>query len=163
MKISIAMATAAALMMAGSASAQDGPQVDTMTGTLSDVKVVGGIGEKAMDYRSASWTETLSIKLSSGETIAVTQHCVGMGQPEGSLFDRHVACDGKSGDNSGSLILGCNVETVDGAATGNEMSCMGFFQGKTGTVKDHAALETAYYRFTSEGGGTVQGTSHWIR
>ena len=159
MKIKIALALTAALTMAGTASAQDGPQVDTMTGTLADVKIVGGIGPESKQYSSASWTEDLTISLANGSSIKVTQQCVGMGQPEGSLFDRHVSCSGQSGDSSGSTILGCYIETD----AGNEMSCTGFFQGKTGNIKDHAALETAYYKFNMKGGGTVQGASHWIR
>ena len=78
---------------------------------------------------------------------------------QGSLFDRHVSCSGQSGESSGSTIFGCNIATDDG----NEMSCTGYFEGKAGNVKDHAALETAYYKFNTDDGGTVQGSSHWIR
>lgn len=159
MKITFTLALTAALTMAGTANAQDGPQVDTATGTLSDVNVVGGIGPETTQYLSASWTENLTIKLADGNSITVTKQCVGMGQPEGSLFDRHVSCNGQSGESSGSLVLGCDIETDDGL----EMSCVGFLQGKTGEIKDHAALETAYYKFGAESGGTVQGSSHWIR
>lgn len=84
MKITIALALTAALTIAGAANAQKGPQVDTMTGTLADVKVVGGIGRKAERYLSASWTEKLNLKLADGSSITVTQQCVGMGQPEGA-------------------------------------------------------------------------------
>lgn len=159
MKITIALALTAALTMTSAANAQDGPRVDTMTGMLADVKIVGGIGPKAEEYLSASWTEKLSLALANGNNIAVTQTCVGMGQPERSLFDRHVTCNAQSGESSGSVIFGCNVETDDR----NEMSYMGFFQGKIGNVKDHAALETAYYKFGTDNSGTVEGITHWIR
>lgn len=159
MKITMALALTAALTIAGAANAQKGPQVDTMTGTLADVNVVGGLGPKGERYLSASWTENLTMKLADGSSITVTQQCVGMGQPDGSLFDRHVSCNGQSGESSGSAIYGCNIETDDG----NEMSCVGYFQGKTGEVKDHVALETAYYKFGAESGGTVQGSTHWIK
>ncbi len=159
-KITVGLTAIAALFAASGAAAQDDPRVDIITGTLSDVKIIGGIGPKQTAYQSASWTETLSIKQPSGRTVRVTNTCIGMGQPEGSLFDRHVACDGKSGEASGSSIMGCNIETENG----NEMSCTGYFQGKTGDIKDHASLETAYYKFDTEGGGgTVQGTAHWIK
>lgn len=149
----------AGLILAGAASAQDMAYY-TSHSTLKDLKVMGGFGPEGADYRSASWSGTEYVTASSGEEIVANFSCLGMDQPAGSLFDRHVTCDyvSDSGGEAGSLIAGCMTETEDGG----EMSCTGYFQGKTGELEGHVALVTEYYKF-SEDGGTTTSTGQWIR
>lgn len=160
MKLTIALAVTAALTTASAASAQE-MMTWTAESKVTDVKVVGGIGPKADTFRSASWNQTTSASSSTGTTTTITTSCVGMDQPVGSLYDRHLTCNSSTSDGAtGSSIMGCMKENE----SGSEMSCSGYFQGKTGNVKDHAALVTEYYRFTE--GSTTGGsrsTGHWIR
>ncbi|WP_299196290.1 hypothetical protein [uncultured Erythrobacter sp.] len=158
-----AIVVCAALTMASSALAEAHEEEGAMPsphfefeGTLSGVSVVGGVGGEVF---GASWTETLSVGDGDGG-VTVTSQCAGMDQPEGSLFDRHFTCTQSTEDgSSGAVLFGCNVENDEG----NEMSCYGYFEGKSGAVEGHVSLETAYYWMNPDGTGRVVGSGQWIR
>lgn len=122
-------------------------------GTMSDIMVTGGVGDESY---GASWTETLTI----GGGVTVIGKCVGMDQPESSLFDRHFTCSQQTEDGSskGAVLFGCNVMNDEGS----EMSCYGYFEGKEGAVEGNSAMETAYYWFGSDGTGKIVGSGQWI-
>jgi len=162
MKLYSAIAAGAALALASGALAEAHEEEAAMpsphyefAGTMQDVEVVGGIG----DAYAASWTETLTI--GQGElSTEVTSKCAGMDQPDGSLFDRHFTCSQESTSGAtGVVLFGCNVPEE----TSSVMSCYGYFEGKSGDVEGHAALETAFYTFGSEGTGTIVGSGQWIK
>ena len=159
-KITTALIAGTALAFTGAAMADDHAEAPHPTyiieGTMSDTKLVSGIGEDDA-YLSASWNEKLTIKRLDGSVmVELTSQCVGMGQPEGDLFDRHVACTHRDGNGStGSVIMGCGRHG-DGV-----MSCMGRFQGKEGNVKDEWAMMVVHYEWTSDDGGTVKGSGFW--
>ncbi|MEP3051819.1 MAG: hypothetical protein ABJP48_03660 [Erythrobacter sp.] len=166
MKISSAFAAGAALFLASGTyavaqeeAASEGPNVYTFTGTIEGTTVVGGVGAEGEETIGASWTENFVIT-SSGNATEVTANCVGMDQPSNSLFDRHFACSAADGEGqAGGMVFGCNNENEEKS----EMSCVGYFQGREGGVAGHVSLLTAYYWFTPEGTGRVQGSGHWIR
>ncbi|MEL6876044.1 MAG: hypothetical protein AAGM33_11270 [Pseudomonadota bacterium] len=162
----IMLATAGALLAAGTAQADNhasgsdmkGPMVYTSTGTIK-ADLVGGVGPKKDLYVGATWSEELKINTAEGNMVSVKAQCVGMSMPERRPFERHVTCDMDDGDGGkGSVIYGCNPD-VDPAT----MRCMGMFEGKGGSVDGHASLVTAFYKFNDDGTGTVQGSGHWIR
>lgn len=157
------IAAGAALTIASSAladahmEASEAPPVHfDWEGTLSDVTIVGGVGDEVY---GGAWTETLTIG-DGDNAVTVTSKCIGMDQPEGSLFDRHFTCTQSTADGSaGAVLYGCNVENDNGS----EMGCYGYFQGKAGGVEGRVALETGYYWFSEDGGGRVVGSGQWIR
>lgn len=163
MKLASAIAAGAALVLATGALAEaheeggeamPSPHFE-FTGTMQVTALVGGIN----DSYAASWTETLTI--GEGEnTVTVTGTCAGMDQPDGSLFDRHFTCSQEAGDGSkGATLVGCNVPEE----MPNVMMCYGYFEGTAGAVEGHAALETYYYTFGSDGTGTIVGSGQWVR
>ena len=161
-KITTTLIAGTALAFTGAAMADDHAEEPSNTyiisGTMSDTQLVGGLGGDSEPYLSASWSETLTITGPDGTVRAeLTSTCVGMGQPEGDLFDRHVSCTHDNGQGStGGLIMGCSN---DG---GGEMTCMGRFVGKTGNVEGHGALHVVHYQWTSDDGGTVNGSGYWL-
>ena len=163
-----ALAAGAALLIATGAQADgheeaaapSGPTTYTMTGSVAGITLVGGTGRGDDLSYGASWTEAVTVTSSTGTVTDITANCIGMDQPSNSLFDRHFTCTVSDGESQeGALIFGCNKENE----AGNEMSCVGYLQGKEGEIAEHVALVTSYYRFMSDGTGTVQGTGHWIR
>ena len=160
-KLTTALIAGTVITFSGAALAQDEGEEPHPTyiieGTMSDTKLVSGLGEDN-DYLSASWNEKLTITGPDGTVRAeLTSTCVGMGQPSGDLFDRHVSCTHDNGKGStGGLIMGCSN---DG---GGEMTCMGRFVGKTGNVKGDGALHIVQYKWTSDDGGTVNGSGYWL-
>ena len=161
-KLTTTLIAGAAIAISGAALAQDDGEEPSRTyiisGTMSDTKLVGGLGGDPDRYLSASWSETLTISGPDGTVRAeLTSSCVGMGQPEGNLFDRHVSCTHDNGKgSSGGVIMGCNYEG------GGVMNCMGRFQGKTGTVEGDGAMMVVQYKWTSDDGGTVNGSGYWL-
>ena len=161
-RITTTLIAGTALAFAGAALADDHVEAPSnsyiISGTMSDTKLVGGLGENGDPYLSASWNETLTITGPDGTVRAnLTSSCVGMGQPDGDLFDRHVACTHDNGQGSaGGVIMGCSN---DG---GGEMSCMGRFAGREGNVKGDGALMVVHYQWTSDDGGTVNGSGYWL-
>ena len=160
-KLTTAIAACAALTLATGALAEaheEGGEAMSphfeYEGALSDMAIVGGVGGEVF---GASWTETLNINV-GGNMITVTSKCMGMDQPEGSMFDRHFTCTQSAGESSGAVIFGCNVENEEG----NEMSCYGYFEGKTGNVEGNNAMHTAYYWFMPDGSGKVVGSGQWM-
>ena len=160
-KLTTALIAGAAITFSGAALAQDESEEPHPTyiieGTMSDTNLVSGLGEDN-NYLSASWNEKLTIKQIDGSVLVeLTSQCVGMGQPDGDLFDRHVACTHDNGNGStGAVIMGC------GNHGGGEMSCMGRFNGKEGNVKGEWAMMVVHYEWTSDDGGTVKGSGYWL-
>ena len=149
--------TTGALAEAHEEAADDAPVSHyEVEGTLSDISLVGGVGEEVY---GASWTETLTITVGDN-TVNVTSKCVGMDQMGTSVFDRHFTCTMDDGEGqSGAVLYGCNVANE----AGNEMRCYGHFEGKEGGVADNASMLTAYYTFDGEGGGKVVGSGQWYK
>ena len=129
----------------------------SFTGSIEGAMIVGGVGGEVF---GGAWSETLSIGVGEN-AVTVTSKCIGMDQPDNSLFDRHFTCSQETtdGESKGAVLYGCNVENEQG----NEMSCYGYFEGKEGGVKDRVALETAYYWFLPDGSGKVVGGGQWIK
>ncbi|MBT8431135.1 MAG: hypothetical protein HKP43_00360 [Altererythrobacter sp.] len=161
-RITTTLIAGTALASAGAALADDHVEAPSNTyiisGTMSDTNLVGGLGGEDEPYLSASWSETLTITGPDGTVRAeLTSTCVGMGQPSGDLFDRHVSCTHDNGKGStGGVIMGCSN---DG---GGEMTCMGRFVGKTGTVEGDGAMQVVHYQWTSDDGGKVNGSGYWL-
>lgn len=163
-KLTTTLVAGAAMAISGAAMAQEEGEAPNPTyiinGTMSDTNLVGGVGDDGSGFLSASWSESLTITTVSGETLVeLTSQCVGMTQDSGSLFDRHVACthSNQSGDSTGGVIMGCNREEG-----GGKMSCMGYFQGKTGAVEGEVAMMVMVYDFEQDGTGTVGGSGYWM-
>ncbi|XUU61635.1 hypothetical protein ACRAQ6_05020 [Erythrobacter sp. HA6-11] len=151
-----------AIAFSGAATAQEEAEAQNrvymMDGTMSDTKMVGGIGENGADYLSASWSETITVKGTDGSTMTeLTSDCVGMTQDEGELFDRHVACTHANGRGStGAIVMGCTREGP------GSMSCIGYFQGKEGNVKGERSMMTVLYKWNDDGTGTMSGSGYWL-
>ena len=160
-KLTTALIAGTAITFSGAALADDhtGGEEPHPTyiieGTMSDTKLVSGLGEDNA-YLSASWNEKLTIKQIDGSVLVeLTSQCVGMGQPDGDLFDRHVSCTHSNGEGStGAVIMGC------GNHGGGEMSCMGRFNGKTGGVEGEWAMMVVHYKWDGDS-GTVRGSGYW--
>lgn len=168
MKFYTALAASAALFLATGAQADgheeaaapDGPTTYTLMGSLEGVTLVGGTGRGDDLSYGASWTQNSTVTSSTGTVTEISSDCVGMDQPSNSLFDRHFTCSASDGaGQTAAMIFGCNKENE----AGNEMSCVGYLQGKEGELVGHVALITSFYRFMSDGTGMVRGTGHWIR
>lgn len=162
MKLYSAIAAGAALTLASGALAEAHEEAETPSphfeyeGAISDSMISGGVGDEIF---GAAWTETLSIGIGD-ETVTVISKCIGMDQPEGSMFDRHFTCSQQTEDGAskGAILFGCNVTNE----TGNEMSCYGYFEGKEGGVEGNNAMHTAYYWFMPDGTGKVMGSGQWM-
>ena len=155
------LATAAALMIAGTAQADNhagGPSIYSWMGTVN-ATLVGGVGPESDQYVGAKWSETLDLTTPDGSKVAVTAKCVGMSMPDRRPFERHITCDMEGADGGkGSVVMGCNPDTAP-----RTMRCMGLFEGTAGGVKDRASLVTSFYKFNEDGTGMVEGSGHWIR
>ena len=158
-KFASILAVGAALSIGTSTPLQaqdDGwPTYFNMTGTVSDSMFVGGIGNEVY---GAAWKETLTVTDENGSNELSAQ-CIGMDQPENSLYDRHFTCTlTDNAGASGGIVYGCNVENE----AGDEMSCYGYFEGKTGAVEGRRAMHTAYYWFMDDGTGKFQVAGQWM-
>ncbi|WP_108790003.1 hypothetical protein [Erythrobacter sp. Alg231-14] len=167
MKFYSAIAASTALLMATTAHGEaheestesDGPSVYTMNATFETTMMVGGVGGEGDQVFAAAWAENITISSPAGSN-EITAQCAGMDQPANSLFDRHFTCTMEDGGGqSGAVLYGCNVEN-DAA---NEMSCVGYFQGKEGAIAGKVHLMTAYYWFMADGTGKMEGSGHALR
>jgi hypothetical protein len=84
-----------------------------------------------------------------------TVRCVGMQQPENSLFPIHMSCTAKDNSGTASLVYGCNYLGEPGPET--PLGCVGGLQGMTGeTAGRRGSLTMEWYSATQS-----RGTGHW--
>lgn len=163
MKITRIGIFALAAFTLGATAAQ--AQSVTFESTLGPPTLVGGVGPDDAGgggyWTSRSTITTKGDGKTTGTRISTsTSTCVGMNQPSGAIYDRHVTCTMKSGDAELGSILGC----MKGAKGSGEMTCTGYVSGKTGEAKGHLGLITIHYKFNPDGsGGTATGTGQWTK
>ena len=81
--------------------------------------------------------------------------CVGMQQPDNSLFPIHMSCTATDPSGAASLIYGCNYLGEPGPET--PLGCVGGLQGKTGeTAGRRGSLTMEWYSQTES-----RGTGQW--
>ncbi|MEP2990392.1 MAG: hypothetical protein ABJN65_08890 [Parasphingorhabdus sp.] len=148
-------ALAALSLAATSAQAQN----VTFESTLGPPNLVGGVGPDGAGG-GAYWTATSTITTEGSGKSTTTGICVGMNQPSGAIFDRHVTCTSKGEGGEIGIIMGY----MKGAKGSGEMTCTGMVVGKTGEAKGHQGLITEHYKFNTDGsGGTTTGTGQWTK
>lgn len=156
MKIALTGITALMALTLGATAAQ--AQNVTFESKLGPPTLVGGVGPDAAGG-GAYWTATSTLTTEGSGESTSTSVCVGMNQPSGAIFDRHVTCTVKTNNGELGIIMGC----MKGAKGSGEMTCNGRTQGKTGAAKDRWGLITQHYKFNMDGsGGTAAGTGQWI-
>lgn len=128
----------------------------TFESILNSPNIVGGVG----DFGGASWTQSTTVTTEGSGTSTSTSACVGMEQPSGSLFDRHVTCTSNGDGGTLDITMGC----MKGPEGSGEMSCAGYVVGRTGAAEGHRGIITQHFNFEMDGsGGTSTGTGQWTR
>ena len=152
MKFALTGISALAALAFGATTAN--AQTLTFESVLGSPTLVGGVGP----IGGAHWTQSSTIVNAAGETSTSTSECVGMGQPSGSVYDRHVTCSIKGAGGDIAVVMGC----FKGAEGSGEMSCTGYVEGKSGEAEGHRGMITQHYKFNTDGsGGTSTGTGQW--
>ena len=122
---------------------------------FSEPVFVGGMGEDGRQGRGGTMTGRYSTSFSDGTSAEGEVTCVGMDQPDNSLFDVHLACDAKDdGDEEGvaSIIYGCNYMPGDAG-----LGCVGGMQAKGGEQDGARGNLTLHLKE-----GTSVGTGQWF-
>lgn len=157
MKKALTGISALAALALGATAAQ--AQNVTFESKLGSPTLVGGIGPDNVGG-GAYWTSTSIINTEGSGKSTSSSICVGMAQPSGAIFDRHVTCTSKSDNGELGIIMGC----MKGAEGSGEMTCNGRVAGKTGAVKGRQGLITQHFKFNMDGsGGTATGTGQWTK
>ncbi len=157
MKIALTGIFALTALTLAATSAQ--AQTVTFESTLGPPTLVGGVGPDAAGG-GAYWTTASTVTNADGSKSTNTGICVGMNQPSGSIYDRHVTCTVNSNGGELGIIMGC----MKGTEGSGEMTCTGFVAGKTGEAAGHQGLITEHFRFNLDGsGGTTTGTGQWTK
>ncbi|GAA4643575.1 hypothetical protein GCM10023115_15350 [Pontixanthobacter gangjinensis] len=151
-KFAIGAAVAASMLFGGTAFGQS----FTYDVTWEPVETVGGMDRPGgTQYGGGVVDGTYVSSVSDGTTSTGSVRCVGMDQPDGEIFDIHLACTTTEAGASASLIYGCNFigERGPDAALG----CVGSIQGKTGETKGRTGgLTMEWYSETKS-----RGTGQW--
>lgn len=154
MKIkTILSASAISFLFATSAMAQS----FTYDVVWQPVESIGGMtgpgGERGGGGAVADGAYTTTYADGSVEKGSV--RCVGMQQPDNSLFAIHMSCTAKDSSGTASLLYGCNYLGQPGPET--PLGCVGGLQGKTGdTAGRRGSLTMEWYSATQS-----RGTGQW--
>lgn len=120
---------------------------------FSEPEFVGGLGEEGRYGRGGTMSGPYRTSLADGSTANGNVDCVGMDQPDGSLFQVHLACQATDSDGSeASLIWGCNRIAKDAG-----MTCVGGIESKSGPQKGARGNVTMHLKE-----GTSVGTGQWF-
>jgi len=144
---------AASLLFGGAAIAQNftydvvWQPVESIGGmTGPDGQQGGGAG-----IVNGSYTTTFE----DGSVQKGTVRCVGMDQPDNSLFAIHMSCTTKDTAGTASLVYGCNYLGKPGPET--PLGCVGAIQGKDGDEAGRrGSLTMEWYSATAS-----RGTGQW--
>lgn len=80
--------------------------------------------------------------------------CVGMQQPDGSLFAIHMSCTATDQTGAASLVYGCNYLGAPGPET--PLGCVGGLQGTSGEEKGRRGSMTMEWYSATQSRGTGQ-------
>lgn len=148
MKTYLTAAALAAIAFAVPAQAQH----FTYEVTWGDVDMTGGVGpdrSAAAGVVEGTYVSTYS----DGRTVNGTIHCVGMDQPDSSMFDMHMSCDANSDTGEISIAYACNWR---GEGNDGPLACVGYLEGKAGGAEGRAGLLTLDWHAPNASTGTGQ-------
>ncbi|UOR15310.1 hypothetical protein [Qipengyuania aquimaris] len=149
MKSIIALTAAAAAVLAAPAAAEN----FTYEIRFGEPSFVGGMGEEGRDGRSGTMSGPFTSTSASGASVSGNVTCIGMDQPDNSLFDVHFSCTATRSDGTNtSLIYGCNWLGEDMG-----LSCVGGAEGRDGTTEGRRGVLTMHLKE-----GVSTGTGQWI-
>jgi hypothetical protein len=120
------------------------------------VERVGGMtGSDGNLYGGGAVSGTYTTTYADGTKTNGTARCVGMSQPQGSIFAIHLACTTTEGKDTATEVYGCNYLGKPGPETA--LGCVGGIEGKTGpNIGRRGALTMEWYSETG-----ARGTGQW--
>lgn len=120
------------------------------------VESVGGMtGPDGPRYGGGTVTGSYTTTYADGRVATGTVKCVGMRQPEASMFAIHMACSTSEAEGGGSLVYGCNYLGEPGPNT--PLGCVGAVEGKEGPLAGRrGSLTMEWYSATNS-----RGTGQW--
>lgn len=126
-RLAIGAVGATCLMLSGTALAQS----FTFDVVWQPVESVGGMsGPGGTQYGAGTVNGSYTTTYADGTVTTGTARCVGMDQPDGGIFDIHLACTTSEAQGSASVVYGCNFLGERGPET--PLACVGGLEGKEG-------------------------------
>lgn len=81
-------------------------------------------------------------------------YCVGLDQPDNSMFDIHMACNSKDTQGSAAIVWGCNY--LGKRAPETALGCVGELEAKDGEAKGQRGVMTMHWYSDEKSKGTGQ-------
>lgn len=124
--------------------------------TWQPVERVGGLmGPDGPRYGGGSAEGTYVTTVEDGSTRTGTISCVGVGQPDGGIFEIHIACTATSSEGpKTSIAYGCNYVGEPGPET--PLGCVAGIQSKTEDGSYANGSATMYWYSATSAKGTGQ-------
>ncbi len=142
---------AAAFCMSAPAMAQS----FTFDVTWEPVQAVGGMTSPEGPRGGGGTVKgTYVTKLDDGTVTNGTVYCVGLDQPDNSLFALHLACNSKDTQGSYTHVWGCNFLGKRGPET--PLGCVGGLEAKDGEAKGRRGATTMNWYSDEKAKGTGQ-------
>ncbi len=142
---------AAAFGMSAPATAQS----FTFEVTWEPVQAVGGMTAPEGPRGGGGTVKgTYVAKLDDGTMTKGTVYCVGLDQPDNSLFAIHLACNSKDTQGSYTQVWGCNFLGKRGPET--PLGCVGGLEAKDGERKGRRGAMTMNWYSDEKAIGTGQ-------
>jgi hypothetical protein len=143
---------AIALGSAGAAAAQS----FTFDVQWQPLEAVGGMtGADGNLYGGGAISGSYTTTYADGTKAKGTARCVGMNQPQGSIFAIHLSCTTTEAEGTAAVVYGCNYIGKPGPDT--PLGCVGGIEGKKGpTMGRRGALTMEWYSDTG-----ARGTGQW--
>lgn len=151
-RLAIVALGAASVLFAAPAAAQS----FTYDVTWEPVENVGGFdGPDGTQYAGGGAVNgTYVTTFDDGSQVSGSVRCVGMRQPQFSMFAIHLACTTSDEDGTTSLIYGCNFLGKPGPET--PLGCVGGIEAKDGEAKGVRGALTMHWYSAEKATGTGQ-------
>jgi len=123
--------------------------------TWEPVQAVGGMSAPEGPRGGGGTVKgTYVTKLDDGTVSNGTVNCVGLDQPDNSLFAIHMACNSKDTQGSYAVVWGCNFLGKRGPETA--LGCVGGLEAKDGEAKGQRGVMTMNWYAAEKSKGTGQ-------
>jgi hypothetical protein len=123
--------------------------------TWEPVEAVGGISSPEGPRGGGGTVKgTYIAKLDNGTATNGTVNCVGLDQPDNSMFAIHLSCNSKDTQGSYTSIWGCNYLGKRGPET--PLGCVGTIEIKGGEANGQRGVMTMHWYSDAKAKGTGQ-------